>query len=294
MYKLLQVKSTGVSLQTDLDQAFQQIGGSPPAAQQQENILCYVKDKRVKERHFKPHNGSLVTFLLPSECYRNSFFVLAPEHIAYEDDALIVIDKPHGLSTQGTHKFAEDHLYGAVISALTKPHANKLAYVGLHHRLDRDTSGLVLFTKKSSANKSIAHQFQEHTILKKYEAIGVGQKPKPEQWVCAQPLRRDFSNPKLFRFRVDLKGDSAKTQFLWKKEISPDCHLIECTPFTGRTHQIRIHLKESRLPILGDRTYGRSPYERMLLHACSLTFKHPLTNKEVSVSSKYQLEHSFK
>lgn len=294
MYKFLQLKSTGVSIQTDLDLAFKQIGAKAPAKQQQDSILCYVKDKRIKERHFKPHAGSLVTFLVPRECYPNPFFVLEPEQIVYEDDALIVIDKPPGISTQGTHKFGEDHLYGAVISALTKLHANKLAYVGLHHRLDRDTSGLVLFTKKSSANKSIAHQFQEHTIVKTYEAISVGQKPPQEQWVCAQPIRRDFSNSKLFRFRVDPRGDSAKTQFLWKKEISTDCHLIECTPLTGRTHQIRIHLKESRLPILGDRTYGRSPYERMLLHASALTLKHPLTHKELRVSSRYQLEQCFK
>ncbi len=288
MYKLIQVKSLGTTLKADWESVVHQLR-MDLALKDTSAVQMFVKDKKIKDLRFAPHKGALLTFLIPKDIYKNDFYNLSSSEIAHEDDALVVVDKPTGLSTQGTHKFAEEHLYGALISAYTKPESNKLGYIGLHHRLDRDTSGLVLFTKKSSANKSIAEQFQNHQIVKKYFAIAVGAKPPQEKWTCEEPIQRDFSNARLFRFKTHPKGDAAKTKFQWIKELSSDCHLIECTPFTGRTHQIRVHLKSSALPILGDRLYGNSPYRRMMLHAFSLELKHPLTGKELKVQSKIHL-----
>ncbi|MCC6138836.1 MAG: RluA family pseudouridine synthase [Bdellovibrionaceae bacterium] len=289
MFKLLQTKSQGLMLRQDLQSTLRQLGISA-TDEMFAKTQCFVKDKKIKESQFRVKSGALVTFLVPPEIYTKPFFVINSQMIVFEDDAIVVVDKPSGVSTQGTQKFGEDHLYGALISYYTKPHANKLGYVGLHHRLDRDTSGLVLFTKKSSANKSIAEQFQNHNIKKKYHAVVVGPKPEKEQWTCEEPIQRDFTNSKLFRFRVHPKGDTAKTTFRWIKELSPNNHLIECVPYTGRTHQIRIHLKYANLPILGDRTYGRDPHARMMLHASELKLDHPLVSKkELIIQSKQSL-----
>lgn len=289
MHKLLQIKSLGNTLGGDLEQALKDAAIAAPRDLLQ-NVECFVKDKKVKDLKFKPFQNALVTFLLPAEVYRKPYFSIAKDLIVYEDDAIVVVDKPPGVSTQGTQRFGEDHLYGALIAHYTKSHVNKLAYVGLHHRLDRDTSGLVLFTKKPSANKSIAEQFQSHSIQKKYMAVAVGPKPMPTEWTCADPIKRDFASKTIFRFRVDQKGDSAKTQFTWLEQLAENRQLIECTPFTGRTHQIRIHLQAAKLPILGDRTYGGASNSRMMLHADRLQFAHPLTKKPITVQSSKSLK----
>lgn len=284
----MQTKSLGSSLRLDLETALR-------AAQVEVNasvfssIQCFVKDKKIKDLSFKPLKNALLTFLLPEEVYKKHFFIFKDTMMAYEDDALAIVDKPPGLSTQGTHKVGEDHLYGAMMAYYTKNHGNKLAYVGLHHRLDRDTSGLVLFTKKSSANKSIAEQFQDHKIKKKYHAVVVGTKPTKEEWMCEESIIRDHSSDKIFRFKTSAKGDSARTHFRWLKEISPGQQLIECVPYTGRTHQIRVHLHFCGWPILGDRTYGRHPHIRMMLHATELTLLHPITLAPLTVRSKNDL-----
>lgn len=288
MTKLLQNKSQGDTLGVDLQQTLK-TAGVDVATSQYKSIQCFVKDKKIKDLSFRPHANSLVTFLLPEDIYKKTYFKVDASMLAYEDDALVVIDKPAGVSTQGTQRFGEDHLYGALIAHYTKEHGNKLGYVGLHHRLDRDTSGLVLFTKKPSANKSIAEQFQNQQIKKKYYAISVGPKPKTETWTCAEPILRDFASQKIFRFKTGKKGDAAKTEFKWIRELAENRQLIECTPLTGRTHQIRIHLKEANLPILGDRTYGREPYYRMMLHAFELKLAHPLLKSELVVTSNKSL-----
>lgn len=291
MYKLLQNKSQGETLGLDLE-ATLKLAGVEATYEQMLEVLCFVKDKKIKSFHFEPHANSIITFLVPPKIYQKPFFVVDPKTFVYEDDAIVVVDKPTGISTQGTQKFGEDHLYGALISHYTTLHGNKLGYAGLHHRLDRDTSGLVLFTKKPSANKSIAEQFQNHSIKKKYHAVVVGKKPEITDWTCEEPIKRDFASTKVFRFKVDKKGDAAKTHFKWVQEMGDNLQLIECTPYTGRTHQIRIHLKAASLPILGDRTYGygSTPHPRMMLHAFELQLMHPLTNKELTITSKNELK----
>ncbi len=289
MHKYLQIKSLGKTLGADLERALKDAAIAVPK-DKLETIECFVKEKRVKDFRFKPLPNALITFLLPGDVYGKAYFSVAKDMLAYDDDAIVVIDKPSGVSTQGTQRFGEDHLFGALISYFTKSHGNKLAYVGLHHRIDRDTSGLVLFTKKSSANKSIAEQFQNQKIQKKYLAVVVGPKPEKEEWTCTDPIKRDFASSKIFRFKVDKKGDSAKTEFRWVKELAENRQLIECMPLTGRTHQIRIHLKAANLPILGDRTYGNTPHTRMMLHAYELKFVHPLTQKELIVQSSQSLK----
>lgn len=252
--------------------------------------LIFLREKRILRHQVRVKKGTVVSLLIPQKLLLKPSFQITSAHVVYEDNEVIVVDKPPGLPTQPTQKPGEDHLFGAVISFLTERQPGKLAYVGLHHRLDRDTSGLVLMTKKTSANKSISDQFRERSIHKKYLAISQGESPKDQKWKVEAPIRRVYGT-KEFRFGIDRKkGDEAITLFEHKKRITPELQLIECSPVTGRTHQIRIHLAHSQLPILGDRVYGVPSPHRMQLHAYKLLFKHPVSGKKIEVESSRKLE----
>lgn len=251
----------------------------------------YLKDIYVQNLSFRSKGRSQTTLLIPTTLVVPEVFVLKPEHIVFEDQDIVVFDKPAGLSTQPTLKSFEDHLYGAAIAHYTLLKPQKLAYVGLHHRLDRDTAGLVLMTKKSSANKSIADQFKDRTIRKKYLAITEGPKPEREIWSVDGPIARINAPRGQFKFGIDLKkGDKALTHFKFLKSFNPERHLIECSPVTGRTHQIRIHLSHSKLPILGDHVYGKKAAVRLQLLAYQLQFTHPRMGQSMTVSSKQDLQ----
>lgn len=290
--KLFQVVSNGKKLETLLIETLNQMRyllRSKP-----EDIIAestvYLREKKIIRHQVVVKKGTIVSILVPDKFLLKPCFEITKDHIAYEDSDVIIIDKPSGLPTQSTQKPGEDHLYSATIAFLTERNPGKLAYVGLHHRLDRDTSGLVLMTKKSSANKSISDQFKDKKIIKKYRAIVEGEEPKQKRWKVDAPLRRLFES-KTFRFGIDhKKGDDATTLFEYQKSLVNNHHLIECQPITGRTHQIRIHLASSQLPIIGDRLYGIQSDVRMQLHAYRLQFQHPITGKPLDVISQRQLE----
>ena len=290
--KLFQIVSNGKKLDVLLTETLNQMRYLLRA--RPEDIVpeasIFLREKKIVRHHIAVKKGAVVSILVPEKFLIKPCFELTTDHIAYEDSDIIIIDKPSGLPTQSTQKPGEDHLYSATIAFLTKKNPAKLAYVGLHHRLDRDTSGLVLMTKKSSANKSISDQFRDKKMIKKYRAIVEGEVPKQKRWKVEAPLRRLFES-KLFRFGIDhKKGDAATTLFEYQHVLVNNHHLIECQPITGRTHQIRIHLASSQLPIIGDRLYGVTSEVRMQLHAYRLQFDHPMTGKAMDIVSQRQLE----
>ena len=215
-------------------------------------------------------------------------FLLKNSDIVFEDDAIIVINKPYGLPTQPTLDRNRPCLYTALIQFLSE-REGKVAYVGLHHRLDRDTSGVILFTKKKEANVGVSRIFQEHLAQKTYYAItGVGLVAK-EIWQIDNFLGKTQGLKKSSIMKaVRSGGDRAITDFK-RLSLSESAQLIEAKPLTGRMHQIRVHLAEGSLPILGDRTYGTpqsaDAAPRLMLHARTLTFPHPLTGQSMSVSA---------
>ena len=215
-------------------------------------------------------------------------FILKPEHLIFEDADLIVVNKPAGLPTQPTLDEARVNLFGAIKKFLQRRDGSNDPYVGLHHRLDRDTSGLVLFTKSKEANPGIAKLFADHGVIKVYEALceksRVG-RLKPE-WRVRNHLGKLPGSGKKARFgAVRSGGDTAETEFRVLEEFERGAW-VEARPKTGRTHQIRVHLSEDGLPILGDTHYGATEggAPRVMLHAARLTFVHPITNIELSVS----------
>lgn len=219
---------------------------------------------------------------------------LSAQSILYEDDALIVVNKPAGLPTQPTLDEARSNLYGDLKAWLAAREGRSVAetYLGLHHRLDRDTSGAILFTKRKEANFGIAEQFKQHQIRKVYQALterpvgGGGARREGETWKERNYLGRVSRRGKAAMFgAVRSGGDLAETDFkvlgayargLW----------VEAKPLTGRTHQIRVHLAEVGMSILGDFLYGRAASApRLMLHAATLTLRHPLTQNELAVQS---------
>ena len=210
---------------------------------------------------------------------RDRPFEMSKAHILFEDEFLIAIDKPPGLPTQPTIDEARANLYAAV-----KRYLGPQAYVGLHHRLDRDTSGVVLFTKAKASNAGVAEAFAKHLARKTYLALAKGQAPKPE-WKVENFLAREKPSQRYHSVRAG--GDPARTEFRVVEKLA-GASLVEARPLTGRTHQIRVHLAEGGTPILGDDLYGggdRESVPRLMLHARRLELRHPVTRAELSLES---------
>lgn len=223
-------------------------------------------------------------------------FQIKAEDIFFEDEWILGVRKEAGLPTQPTLDEARANLY-ALLKKFLKNRDGKEPYVGLHHRLDRDTSGVMLFTKAKEANAEVGRLFQEHLAQKTYLAIvSTHGKPLRKEWTVDNFLARD--NGKAGKMRaVKSGGDRAITFFrtLAQTELtsaSSGFALVEAKPRTGRMHQIRVHLAEGGNPIVGDLTYGGSAnytgierIPRVMLHAASLTFPHPITKLETTFNA---------
>lgn len=223
-------------------------------------------------------------------------FGLSAADIFFEDEWILGVRKEAGLPTQPTLDEARANLY-ALLKKFLKDRDGKEPYVGLHHRLDRDTSGVMLFTKAKEANAEVGRLFQEHHAQKTYLAIvGTFGKPLPGEWVVDNFLARDKGKSGKMR-SVKSGGDRALTSFRTLVQTKPSANtagfaLVEAKPRTGRMHQIRVHLSEGGSPIIGDLTYGGSAnytgldrIPRVMLHAASLTFPHPITKLEITFNA---------
>lgn len=213
-------------------------------------------------------------------------FSMEERHIVFEDEWIIVINKPAGVPTQPTLDQARQNLFDE-LKRFLKAHRGS-EYVGLHHRLDRDTSGVILFTKKKEANPGVADIFAKHLAQKKYQALVTVQRPLPARWTVKNFLGKKSRQGKQTLFgAVKSGGDHAHTDFEFVKKVGAHQALVWAWPLTGRTHQIRVHLSEGGTPIVGDKTYGGdcSKAERVMLHAASLTFPHPITKVSMTVDA---------
>jgi len=214
---------------------------------------------------------------------------LAPEaiplNIIYEDDDLLVIDKPAGLTVHPAPGHYTHTLVNAILSHF--PHLADISdslRPGIVHRLDKETSGVMLVAKNKSAQLNLINQFKTHSVVKAYLVLVKGHLT-PEQGVIEAPIGRDPRNRK--RMTVVAKGREARTQYTVVRHIG-NYTLLEVRPETGRTHQIRVHLLAIGYPVVADAMYGvKSAYlSRQFLHACRLGFKLPSTGEYVEFTSE--------
>jgi len=193
--------------------------------------------------------------------------------VVYESQGLLVIHKPAGLLTHATADRTRENLVDLLREA--RPDLSELT---LQHRLDRETSGLLLFTTSDQTRAGVARQFAEREVGKQYLCWVRGKK-LPAAWTVEAPLRERSG-----RVQVG-PGQSARTDFCLTRRQGPYC-LLTATPHTGRKHQIRAHLAHRGLPILGDALFGGEPAARLLLHAHKLEIRHPISEERLRWSAE--------
>ena len=196
--------------------------------------------------------------------------------ILYEDDDVLVVNKPSGLLTHAKGGLSDEPTVAEIIRLKTS-FATDTNRPGIVHRLDRDTSGLLIIAKKPESAAHLQRQFAERTAKKTYIAITDG-KPKLNAAKIDLPIGRNPSAPSTFR--IDPNGKPAQTTYHVLAENDAQS-LVELKPTTGRTHQLRVHLSHLNAPILGDRVYGKSSDCRMMLHAQKLEITLPSGERKV-------------
>lgn len=252
----------------------------------------FVRGKVVRQPYFEVPPKAEITVeiekekLLLEKKASDIDFAMTDKNLLYEDENIIAVNKPARFPCEQTFVEERNNLTKAVKEYLFQklkeksPNIVNLPYLGIMHRLDKDTSGVIMFTKKREANGFYHNAFENHLIKKEYFAIVSPKNKSAEKWL----LKKDFS-VSFYMGRISAKSHSAKwgrveqekggvyskTNFHVEKQLSPDLYLIKCMLETGRTHQIRVHLSSLSLPILGDVLYGGKNAGRVMLHSSKLT-----------------------
>ena len=222
-----------------------------------------------------------------------------PLTVVYEDAHLIVVDKAAGMVVHPGAGNPE----GTLVNALLHHCAGQLSGIGgvarpgIVHRIDKDTSGLLVVAKSDVAHEGLARQFADHSLERAYLAVCAGHPRPPSGTVDARVGRSDADRKKMAVLpKESSRGKRAVTHYKLLRELD-ECAFIECRLETGRTHQVRVHLASIGHPLLGDPAYGRNPprlrpllaslgFARQALHAATLGFIHPVTGIRLSFSSE--------
>ncbi|WP_341504054.1 23S rRNA pseudouridine(955/2504/2580) synthase RluC [Gallaecimonas sp. GXIMD4217] len=252
-----------------------------------------VNKKRVKPE-YKLQGGDLVRIppvrvseekALPSAKLKK--VAVLESCILFEDDALMVINKPSGMAVHGGSGLSFGVIEG--LRAL-RPDARFLELV---HRLDRDTSGCLLVAKKRSALRALHEALRNKTVQKDYLCLVRGDWPSRKKAVQA-PLKKNVLQSGERIVRVDAEGKPSETRFKVQERFGGLATLVQASPITGRTHQIRVHTLHAGHPIAGDDKYGDRDFDarlvdagldRLCLHAWHLAFDHPGSGERISVEA---------
>ncbi len=271
--------------------------------------LVRVNGAVVTKPGFTLHGGERVDVQIPEPEPAH----LQPEHIPitvlYEDDDLLIVDKPRGMVVHPGAGVKSGTLVNALL-AMGIPLSDIAGpeRLGIVHRLDKGTSGVMVVAKTNFAHLHLARQFAEHKIDKRYLAIVVGE-PNFEHKIVAAPLMKHPEDPEKFTIAAgrNLRSSQAVDAVteVWVRERFKGFALLEVKPITGRTHQIRVHLQHLGLPVVGDETYnGRAKAIKVArelkrddllqaiqsingqaLHSWRLTILHPRTEKPLTIEA---------
>lgn len=213
-----------------------------------------------------------------------------PLDIVFEDDHLIVVDKPAGMVVHPAAGNPDQTLVNALLHhcAGRLSGINGVARPGIVHRIDKDTSGLLVVAKSDAAHEGLAAQFADHSIIRRYLAVCAGH-PNPTSGTVSGRLGRSDRDRKKMAVLPDTsnRGKHAVTHYTTLERLD-GASLLECRLETGRTHQVRVHCASIGHALLGDPVYGRAPkalkplldelgFKRQALHAARLGFKHPIS-----------------
>ncbi|GAA0729514.1 RluA family pseudouridine synthase [Sphingomonas japonica] len=243
----------------------------------------------------KAVGGTLLTVTIPDPAPAHNAAQAIELDVVYEDEHLIVIDKPAGLVVHP----AAGNPDGTLVNALLHHCAGQLSGIGgvarpgIVHRIDKDTSGLMVAAKTDRAHEGLARQFKAHSIDRRYRALVSGRLQQPSGTVDA-PLGRSPANRK--KVAIVQNGKHAITHYALIKPLR-EAALIECRLETGRTHQVRVHMASIGHALLGDPAYGRTKaahrgiletlgFRRQALHATRLGFIHPVGSNALAFESE--------
>ncbi|MGB8706562.1 MAG: RluA family pseudouridine synthase [Dehalococcoidia bacterium] len=270
--KILQVTESGVRLDKYLAREYPELSRS--VLQKLIKQGCILVNDFAAKPSQKLSVGDRIYVALPPPEKVSLAAEPIPVDVIYEDDDLLVICKPAGLVVHPS----PGHTTHTLVNALLARCPDLAGFVdamrpGIVHRLDRDTSGLMIIARNSHAQQYLINQFRARSVFKGYLVLVKG-KLTPDQGIIDAPLGRDPSNRK--RMAVVASGRQAKTGYK-VKEYLDRYTLLDVTTETGRTHQIRVHLSAIGYPVIGDAVYGvRSPYvKRQFVHAYRLGFRLP-------------------
>ena len=246
----------------------------------------YIKvNENIARASLRLEAGDRVDIIIPPALPSELTPEAIPLNIIYEDDDLLVVDKPAGLTVHPAPGHPSHTLVNAILSHF--PHLADISNSlrpGIVHRLDKDTSGLMLVAKNKVAQDNLIDQFRTRSVNKSYLVLVEG-RLTPERGIIEAVIGRDPRNRK--RMAVVSRGSEARTEYQVSK-YTGNYTLLEITPETGRTHQIRVHLAAIGYPVVGDAVYGvKSSYlSRQFLHACRLGFRLPSSGEYVEFTSK--------
>jgi len=241
-----------------------------------------VNDKTMKT-NYKIKTSDVISVTMPEVRSLELMAEAIPLDVIYEDDDIIVVNKARGMVVHP----ATGNYSGTLVNALLE-HCNDLSGIngvarpGIVHRLDKDTSGVMIAAKSDRAHISLAEQIKEHTASRRYLTIVHGN-IKEEQGVIKGPIGRHSSDRKKMAVTF-VNSKEATTNFRILERFG-DYTLVECKLLTGRTHQIRVHMAYIGHPVVGDPKYGPErrhfPIVGQALHSTELTIKHPVTEESM-------------
>jgi 23S rRNA pseudouridine1911/1915/1917 synthase len=247
-------------------------------------------DGRREKASYRARAGERITVTIPPPPGRTVAAESIPLEIVYEDDDVLVVDKPAGMVVHP----APGNWSGTLVNALKGRGAplssgSEEGREGIVHRLDKETSGLLLVAKTDRAHRVLGAELQARRIVRRYAALAWGHLDE-DRITIEKPLARDPRDRK--RMAIVSKGRPARTDFTRLARFD-SADLLRAHLHTGRTHQIRVHLASIGHPVVGDDTYGggggrrlvQLPPRRHFLHAAWLLFRHPVSGKEIDIRS---------
>ena len=242
---------------------------------------------QTKKISYKVHTGDEIEINIPEPKETNIKPQNIPVEVIYEDSDIIVVNKPKGMVVHPANGNPDGTLVNAIL-ALCKDNLSGIGgeiRPGIVHRLDKDTSGLLIIAKNDLAHKNISEQIKNRQVKKIYIALVKGNVAEDEATID-MPIGRSTKDRKKMAVRKD--GKTAITHFKVLKRYNKYT-LLEIKIDTGRTHQIRVHMAEIGHPVVGDMVYssGKNEFgiEGQMLHAKSLDFRHPVTGKEMHLEA---------